>query len=349
MKKLNFLKVIIMILIVLTFSSCKSYVPYNYDVSKYIELGEYKGLSTDFVDIGVSDEDLQQGVNNLLKDNGYGKPETITSGSVILGDKIIIDVIGSVGGVVDNALALNNYELIVGSGTFLDEFEQKIIGQPIGKDFEIDVLFPEDYIKVIYAAKTVHYQIKITSATRMSYPELDEQILKDISEFSSIDALLDDLRARLEEETIKQADIDRENQLWEQVVKNTTVIDYPKDALDFITKNLKSKFEKAAEKENISLKEYLSKNNLTLDEVQEYIDSQAKRTCKDEMVMYAIARQEDIEVTKAEIKTLSLKYVEEYGYKDVNELYKTHSKDLVEQTLLYQKVKDFIVANALEN
>lgn len=338
-----------MIIIVLTFSSCKTYVPYNYDVSKYIELGEYKELVSDFVDIGVSDEDLQQGVNNLLKDNGYGKPETITTGSVVLGDKIILDVTGSVDGVTDNALALKNYELIVGSGTFLDEFEQNLIGQPIGKNFEIDVLFPEDYIKTIYANKTVHYQIKISSATRMRYPELDEQILKDISEFSSIDSLLDDLRKKLEEETIKQADIDRENQLWEQVVNNAKVIDYPKVALEFITKNLKSKFEKAAEKENITLKEYLSKNNLTLDEVQQYIESQAKRTCKDEMVMYAIARQENIEATKAEIKSLSLKYVEEYGYKDTNELYKTYSKDLVEQTILYQKVKDFIVANALEN
>lgn len=347
MKKLIFL--IAIITIILTFTSCGAYVPYDYDVTKYITLGEYKGLSCEFIDFGVSDADLQAGVNEQLKANGYGQTQKITDGAVILGDKIIFSMTGSVDNKTDDSLALSGYELVVGSGTFLDEFEQALLGQPIGKPFEMKVLFPEDYIKVAYAGKTVEYSVEITSAARMSYPEIDDQIVADISDAATVEAYLDDLRQTLEEEEIKQADIDRETKLWEQTVSNATVIDYPKDALEHITEELKTQFEKAAEDESLSLEEYLTENNLTISETADYIDAQAKRICKDEMVMYAIARQENLTASNKEIKELSSKYVEEYGYKNLKALYKTHSKESIEQIILYQKVKDFILTNSVEN
>lgn len=347
MKKLKFL--IAIVTIIFTFTACSAYVPYNYDVTKYITLGEYKGLSCEFIDFGVSDADLQAGVNEQLKANGYGKAQKITDGSVILGDKIVFNVTGRVDNITDDSLALSGYELVVGSGTFLDEFEQALLGQPIGKSFEVAVTFPDDYIKVAYAGKTVEYNVEITLATRMSYPELDDQIVSDISDAATVEEYLDDLRQILEEEEIKQADIDRENQLWEQAVANATVVEYPKDALEHITEELKTQFEKAAEDESLTLEEYLTENNLTINEATDYIAAQAKRICKDEMVMYAIARQEDLVASKSEIKGLSLKYVEEYGYKNVKDLYKSHSKESIEQIILYQKVKDFVLTNSVEN
>lgn len=349
MKKKRLLSLILAAVMVLgTFASCSSYVPYNYDVSKYITLGEYKGLECDYIDIGVSDADLQAGIHARLKENGYGERKEITTGSVILWDDVTLDMSGSVDGKNDAALSLSDYQLEVGSSTFLDEFEQMLIGQPIGKSVEFDVAFPDDYIKVNYAGKNVHYNVTVKTVSRMVYPELDDQIVTDISESETVDEFMTVLRTELEEESIKKSDEDREKQLWDQVVSNATVVEYPKDAVDYLTQNFRTQFEEAAEKDSLTLKEYLSENNLTVDELNTYIRNRVEKICKDEMVMYAIARQEGLEASNDEIEQLAESYLDTYGYKSTKELFKHHSKELVEQTILYQKVKDFIVTNAVE-
>ena len=350
MRKFKFIILLsIFVLTISLLSSCSTYLPYDYDVSKYITLGEYKGLRCEFIDIGVSDADLQMGINTKLKENGYGSRTEISSGSVILWDEVTIDMVGSIDGKNDESLMLNNYKLEVGSNMFLAEFEQALIGQPIGKPFEFDVAFPDDYIKVSYAGKNVHYKVTVTTASRMVYPDLDDKIISDISDNATVDEFLEDLRNELEVESIKQADVDRENSLWQQVVANANVVEYPKDAVEYLTENLRTQFEDVAAKDSLTLNEYLTENNLTIDELNAYIKNRVESICKDEMVMYAIARQEGIEVSNKEIDRLAESYLNTYGYKDLKELYKNHSKFLVEQTLLYQKVKDFIVASAVEN
>ncbi len=350
MRKFKFVILLtVSVLMIGMLSSCSGYVPYDYDVSKYITLGEYKELSCDFIDIGVSDADLQVGINTKLKEHGYGSREEITSGSIILWDDVTIDMVGSVDGKNDDSLSLSGYKLEVGSATFLEDFEQALIGQPIGEAFEFDVAFPIDYIKVAYAGKNVHYKVTVTSVSRMVYPELDDKIVADISDAVTVDEFLSELRTELEEESIRQADLDRESSLWQQVVDNATVVEYPKDAVEYLTQKLRTQFEDAAAKDSLTLKEYLNENSLTIDELNGYITARVESICKDEMVMYAIARQEGIEVSKDEIEQLAESYLDTYGYKSIKELYKNHSKDLIEQTLLYQKVKDFILANAVEN
>lgn len=326
----------------------RSYVPYDYDISKYITLGEYKGVTCDFINVGVTDADLQQAVWTDMKEHGYGTSTEIVSGQVLPGDVVKIDFVGSIDGQVDPALGASGLELEVGSETFLDGFEEGLLGQEIGKTCEVDVVYPDDYIKTSYAGKTVSYEVTIHSATRMTYPELTDDIVIDISSYKNVDEYYSEKRAQLEKESLQLADEERETQLWDQVVANATVIEYPKDAIEFLSEQARKQFADAADEEDQTLQEYLKTNNLSDGEYEDYVLARAKRLCKDEMVMYAIARQESIEVSDDETKQLAQTYVENYGYKSIKDLYSSYSKELVKQTLLYQKVKDFVVANATE-
>ncbi len=340
---------IIIFLIIVSLTGCKKeYIPYDYDISKFIALGEYKGIATEFINIGVSDGDLQQAIWMDMKEHGYGTSSKITKGKVINGDIVIIDFTGSIDGKEDSALGATGISLEIGSETFLDGFEQGLLGQTIGEKCHVDVVYPEDYIKIAYAGKTVSYEIMIHSAARMTYPELTDEIVADISSHKTVDSYYTEKRAEMEKISLRQEDERREEELWKTVVANAKVIEYPENAIEFLSKDTQKQFEEAAKEEGKTLQEYLGSNQLTDAEFSDYVLSRAKRLCKDEMVMYAIARQESIDVSEEEIKQLAQTYVDNYGYDSIKDLYSGYGKALIKQTLLYQKVKDFVVANATE-
>lgn len=336
-----------LLLLLVFLTGCNGgYVPYDYKLDKYIELGNYNGISCEFVNIGVTDADVQQAIWEDLRANGYGETETLTAGTVLLGDILTLDYTGFIDGVKDNALSAVGFELEVGSETFLDEFESGLIGKQIGKSCNISVTFPDVYLKTAYAGKTAEYDITIHSAKRVVCPELTDPIVVDISDYPNVEAYTDAKRKDLEEDAAVKADEEMEATLWQQVINDAKVIDYPKKAIDFLSQQTQQEFKDAAEKKSQTLKEYLADNDLTADEFLAYVDARAKEICKEEMVLHAIARKESISVSGKEINELAQSYAETYGYKSVKELYKVHSKGLVEQTLLMQKVKDFVVENA---
>lgn len=343
-KKISFLAITIVLGMVLT--ACGSYTPYDYDLGKYITLGEYEGLYYEYSDIEVTDSDVTQAINSQLRASGYGQAQTITSGEILYGDIVTMNFIGSVDSQLVSELGGNDYKLEIGTGTFLDDFELGLIGNTIGKNFSLEIVFPIDYIKIAYAGKTVVYDIVVTSVSRMGYPELTDTIVADISDYATVDEYTAAERAELEQKFLQLADEEREEALWEQVVANATVSSYPEKATKYLTETYQEQFTEQAENNDMTVSEYLEENNLSWDEINAYIDNNVKATCKDEMVMYSIARTEGLTVSEQEIEQLAESYVETYKYDSVKQLYKEYGKELIKQTLLYQKVKDFIVENA---
>lgn len=341
--------VLCLVLLVTLFSACNSgYVPYNYDLDKYIRLGEYKEISYQFVNIGVSDADVQQAVWQDMRENGYGQSSEIHSGEVLLGDIVTIDFTGSIDGEDVPALAATGLKLEIGSETFLDGFESGLIGQDIGEKCNLQVTFPKDYIKVAYAGKTADYEVTIHSAERVECPELTDAIVADISDDSTVDEYTAAVRSELEKQAVAEADADIEQEVWDKIVDAAQVIEYPKKAIEYLSDQTRKEFENTAAEKDQTLDEYLQSNDLTTEEFEQYVLARAQSVCKEEMVMHAIARKESIEVSAKEVKQLAQTYADTYDYKSIKELYKNYSQELVEQTLLYQKVKDFVVENAKE-
>ncbi len=340
----------LIVLLCLSFlAGCSSpYVPYDYDVTKYITLGEYKGIACEFIDIGVTDADMQQAIWSDMKAKGFGEQTTVSSGDVLWGDTVLIDFSGTIDGVSDQSLGAVGYSLTIGADVFLEDFELGLIGQTIGKSCTLEVTYPKDYIKLAYAGKTAVYTVMIHSVTRLEYPELTDEIVQEISSYQTVDEYTAARRSELEKESLADADADRETEVWEKVVANATVISYPEDAIEYLTEQLTKEFEQTAAKQEMTIEEYLADNNIASDEFNAYILNRARSLCKEEMVMHAIARQEGLEVKADEIDQLAATYAENYDFDSVKELYSEYSKELIEQTLLYQKVKDFVVASAKE-
>lgn len=349
MKNVKLLCLILLIVACLgSLAGCGKYVPYDYDVSKYITLGEYKGLSAEYENIDVTDADLQQAINSQLRENGYGEPEQVTEGKILYGDIVTMDYSGAINGKNDAALSATELELEIGTDTFLEDFELGLVGQNIGETFTMEIPFPADYVKIDYAGKNVTYAVTVRSVDRMVYPQLTDEMVVDISSYATVEEYTKAKKEELAQTFLQQADEAREQALWDQVVANCNVESYPEDAIEYITETYRSQFEEEAALAGLEMKEYLEQNNLTWDEINAYILNNAQIKCKDEMVMYAIARAEDLRASEDEIAALAKSYADTYGYKNVKDLYKNHSKELVEQALLYQKVKDFVVENAAE-
>ncbi len=351
MKKFKSLFILICILLILfSMSACqKAYQPYDYDLGKYITLGEYKGISYQPIVLDVTDADVQTRINSEMKEHGYGEDFTITSGEVLYGDVVKMDYTGKIDGKEDKSLATKGYQLVVGSDTFLEDFEMGLIGKEIGKVNELTVLFPKEYIKTAYAGKSVVFTVTIHSAERKKFPELTDEIVSDISEYKTVNEYLDAIKNDLEKEALVEAEEAKAQAIWTTVVDNAKVIEYPQQALDYLIENSNKQFEETATASGLTLEAYLQQNQTTLAEYEVYAKELAQSYCKDEMVMHSIARKEGIEVTEQEIEALAQTYTKTYGYKSIKDLYKKHSKGLIEQTILYQKVKDFVVENAVES
>ncbi len=335
------------VIIVSLLAGCGSkYVPYNYSLDKYIQLGQYKGISYDFVGVNASEDALQQTINEDLKNNGYGQPGQITSGKIMTGDVVTVDFSGSIDGVVDNALSASALEIEIGAGLFLDEFEDGLVGQKIGEECKISVLFPDDYVKLAYAGKTAEYTVKILSAKRNQYPELTDDIVSEISEHKTVEEYKKAMQQKTAEDAVVAADEEREQTVWDIAVKNATVSEYPEKAINYLVEECRGEFKSKADEKEQTFTQFLEENSLTGEEFEQYLINRSQKICKEEMVVYAIARAESINVSNKEIKALAKKYMETYGYKSASELYKDYSKEKVKQSILYQKVKDFVLENA---
>ena len=335
------------VLLALTLSACKSaYVPYDYKLDKYITLGEYTGISYDYVNIGVNDSDLQQAIWNDMQENGYGENVQIASGEVLQGDVLTLDIRGKIADEIDPDLAATNVSLVVGDGTFLDEFESKLIGEKIGDTSTIEVTFPDDYIKVAYAGKTAIYFVEIHSAQRLKCPELTDAIVADISNYATVAEYTDAMQKKLEQQAVVNADEEIEQLVWDKVVAGATVTEYPEKAIEYLKSRIYKEFEDAASEKEQTFSEFLKENKFTKDEFESYALNRAQKVCKEEMVMHAIARAEKLEVSSGEIKQLAQTYADTYDFASLKDLYKVHSKEMIEQTVLFQKVKDFVVASA---
>ena len=332
---------------VLILGGCGQRRLYDFDLSKYITLGDYKGICYERLQDTVGEEELQNAINTDFKEHGYGTAQTLENGVIKSGDTVSLSYEGYLNGEKKSDISAENITITVGNGEYLEDFENGLADRNIGEEFSLQVSFPEDYIKVAYAGKTVEYKVVIHSATRMAYPKLDDEIAAQISDFTDVQSYKEAKIESLKKKKLEEENDRIEQEVWQKVVDAAEVKEYPKKQLETLADRCRQQFEQTAQNNQQTFSEYLKDNNITNEEFELYAQSYAKRYCKDEMVMYAIARNENLQASDAEIESLALKYADNYGYDSVKELYKAYDKALIEQTILYQKVKDFVVAQAM--
>ena len=279
-------------------------IPYDYDLSEYIKVADYKELPYYVALAEVTDEDLETEIQNTLKSASV--TENVEEGVVEDGDVVNISFEGRIDGETFEGGSSDSYDVTIGTTSMIDGFIEGLIGQPIGSTVTLDLQFPEDYQSAEVAGKPVVFDVTLNYKKVTTVPELTDDFVKENTDYETVEEFREGLRAELTESRQKSIDSSMNQEMWDYVVANSEVLQYPGPELANAlaqADTMEEQYKQQAASYGIEWADYLSMFMGTDEEgfgemKQEYAES----IVKNEMVLYAIARAEDLELSEKEYK-----------------------------------------------
>ncbi len=319
------------------------------EVMPVVELAEYKGVEVEKSEFKVTDEDVDKELKTIQEKNA--RIVEVTDRPVQNGDFLTIDYAGFVGDEQFEGGTAENQSLEIGSNTFIPGFEEQLVGKSQDEETLVQVTFPEDYNAENLKGKDATFKVKIHEIKTKELPEIDDEFAKDISEFDSLEELKADTRKILEQKAEDSSKVSNDNNVITKIV-NDAKIDIPEvliqREIDYLGKNYEQQFRQ----QGFSGKEYDEVINNFVNQYKEGARSQAEFNVKAELVLEAIIKKENIEVTEEELALEIEKIAESYKVEaDRMEAFKKSmiesSGNYIEETLQKRKVIDMLVANAV--
>ncbi len=289
---------------------------YDYDLSEYVEVGEYKGLPYAQSEAEVSDEDVQAEINNRL--NYLATTETVTEGIVEDGDTINVAYVGTIDGVAFEGGSTASSDITIGTTNFIDGFIEGLIGKNIGETVTLNLRFPDEYHSEDLAGKDCVFEVTINSKKVTSVPELNEEFVQSNSEYETVEEYTQAIKDEILEGRQNQIDASIKNELWSYILKNSTALKYPADEMT-----------KAGEKANALEAQYMQEAASYGMEWEKYLndfmgtDVEGFEQMKEEyaqsivlgnMVMYYICEKEGVTFSQDEYEAELEKILSESGY-----------------------------------
>ena len=301
-----------------------------------VEIDGYKGIEVEKTVNAVTDEEIDREVNKICEKNV--RIVTVDDRAAELGDDVVIDFEGFKDDVAFDGGKAEDFTLSLGSGQFIPGFEDAIVGHNAGEQFDINVTFPEDYQAEELAGAPVVFKINLKSISKKEMPELDDEIVKDSTEFDTVDEYKADVKVKLEERAEKEADADVENKLFDAVIEKLQA-EIPEVMFENRTNEMVAELEQRLAPQGISLDMYLQYSGQTIDSVKKMYGEQAEKQVKLRLALEKVAQLENVEVTDEELDTEFNKIAEQY-------------KIPVEQVKVYIRAedlkKDISVGKAVE-
>ena len=309
----------------------------EYDASEYVTLGEYKDLTVEVAPVEVTDEQVMDKIASETK-------QTLTEGTVESGDTVNIDYVGKIDGEEFDGGSAEGYDLEIGSCTFIDGFEDGIIGMQVGDTKDLELKFPEDYHSTDLAGKDVVFTVTVNSISRV--PELTDEVADSVVEGMTAEAYQESVRQDLEDQAKESQKTEAEQKLLQAVYENATIDGYPEENLQYTIKRATDYYEWLASMYGMSLDDYLKNYGMTQDEFNEQIQPVAEEALGEEMTLLAIAKEENIEVSDEEYEDGLARYAEAQGMDDPSKLEEAYGENYIKNSLLQEKVLDFLYENA---
>lgn len=317
----------------------------NVEVKPEFELGTYKGIEISKVDNTVSDEDVEAKLNEMLDRNS--RLVSVEDKALESGDTAVIDYEGFDNGVAFEGGKGENHNLVLGSNSFIPGFEDQLIGKKAGEEVEVNVSFPEEYHAKHLAGKPVVFKVKVNDVKVKEVPALDDEFAKDASEFETLAELRADIKAKLQEELDRRAEGEMRNSIVEKVSENTE-FEIPEAMVQSQIDNMLMELNYQLQMQGLSLKQLLEMTGRNVDELREERKADAERLVKSSLVLEAIAKAENIEVSDeefdAEIEKMASMYNMELDKLKAS-LRETDIEDIKGQVKI-RKTIDLLVENA---
>lgn len=303
-----------------------------------VEVKDYKGIEVEKVVNPVTDEDINKQLDALREKNVT--VETVDDRAAENGDDVVIDFEGFKDDVAFEGGKAKDFTLSLGSGQFIPGFEDQIVGHNAGEDFDINVTFPDEYqVKELAGAPAV-FKIKLKSISKKVMPELDDDMVKDSTEFDTVDEYKADVKKKLEEANEKHADSEVEAKIFDKVIENMTA-EIPQVMFDNRVNEMISELEQRLAPQGISLDLYMQYTGQTIDTVKKAYAEQAEKQVKLRLALEKIAKLENIEVTEDELKAEFDKLAEAYKL-DVDQIKQFIHDDDLKKDIAVGKAVDLI-------
>ena len=317
----------------------------NVEVKPEFELGAYKGIEISKVDNTVSEEDVEARLNEMVNRNA--RLTSVEDKALENGDIAVIDFEGFENGVAFEGGKGENYNLVIGSNTFIPGFEDQLVGKKAGEEVEVNVTFPETYHAENLAGKPVVFNVKVNDVKVKEVPALDDEFAKDTTEFETLAELRADVKAKLEEQAKNAADAEMRNALVEKVSANTEV-EVPEAMVQHQIDNMLMELNYQLQYQGLNLEQLLQMTGRGLDELREERRADAERLVKSSLVLEAIAEKENVEANDADVDDELEKMAAMYNMeveKIKSSLRETDIEDIKGQIKI-RKTLDLLVENA---
>ena len=308
-----------------------------------VKVAKYKGIEIPKIEYTVSDEDINHELGHMQEKNA--RLVTVEDRAVENGDIAVIDFEGFVDGVAFEGGKAENHELEIGSHTFIEGFEDQVIGMKVEEEKDINVTFPEEYFSKELAGKPATFKVKLHEIKKKEMPKLDDEFAKDSSEFDTLDELKASIKERIEEENKNRAKYETEDAAI-KAVSDATQIDIPSGMIETELDNMMKDIDARLSYQGMNLENYLKMIGKTEADMRKEYEEQAKTQVKSRLVLEAIAKDAKIEVTDEEVTNKMKEMAEKYGKKEEELKDNEQLKNYIKENLKTDKVIALIVDNA---
>lgn len=336
------------VVMILGMTGCGSSLPYDdYELKDYIEVGEYKGLTAAPYTISVTDDEVDAKIKSNLE--AAAKSENLDKNTAIAnGDTVNIDYTGKVNGKEFDGGSAEGYNLIIGSGSFIDGFESGLIGKKVGDKTDLKLVFPADYKEKELAGKPVVFSVTVNSATRQKAPELNEDFVKNNTEYKSVEEYTKAMEKEVYNEKEMEAENEQKTSLWSQALENTKVKKYPEKEVDHYIEFNSKQIDQTAEAYGVDREEMLSQYEFGDEKEFAAVNEDSSRLrVKQEMLIEYIADKEKLTYTEDEKKSMIENFqAQGYDNEGIEAQTGRTMSEYVHIELLYGKVLDLLLENA---
>ncbi|MDT8719375.1 trigger factor [Clostridium sp. 19966] len=312
-----------------------------------VELGKYKGVEVKKVEYAVTDEEIEVQIKGMQEKNA--RIETKAEGTIEKGNIAVIDFHGFVDGVAFEGGEGHDYSLEVGSGTFIGDFEDQLVGAAKDEKKDVKVTFPENYGRDDLNGKPALFEVVVKEIKVKELPALDDEFAKEVSEFDTLDELKADLKKKAEEANNEKAKREFEENVL-QAVCDEVKVEIPQVMIDKEIDSMLKDMEMRLRYQGLDLKTYYEYTGTTEDKMKDLMKDNAEKRIKTDLVIDEIAKAENVTAEEDEIKKKAEEVAKQYGDKDIEktvDLLVKSQGEYIKKDVVNEKVVRMLVDNTV--
>lgn len=312
-----------------------------------VTLGRYMGVTVTKIDTSVTEDEVEAELENQRNTNA--RTVTVTDRPVKEGDTAVIDFEGFVDGVAFDGGKGENHPLEIGSHSFIDTFEDQLVGKNVGDELDVNVTFPEQYQAADLAGKPAVFKVKINEIKAKELPELNDEFAQDVAGVDTLAEYKEELKKNLTEKKENEAKKTKEDEAIQKIIDKSKM-DLPKAMIDTQCETMVNEFAQRIAQSGLSMDQYLQFSGMTVDQLKEQVRPEAETRIKSSLVLEQIAKEENIEVSDEDINAEIEKMAKAYGMEadKLKEYMGDSEKESMKRDLAITKAVDLIMENVKE-